>query len=84
MLLQEGKEGVFCFYSYFLEIKEVMIMPRPKPSIIQATNAKGLAGKKKNPAPIPAIRPPPIAQSLLSIFFDIVLNLIIIPPLYLA
>ena len=50
---------------------EVTIKPRPNPANILPTNARVFSLKKKNPTPIPSIKPPPVAHVLLSSFLSI-------------
>jgi hypothetical protein len=50
------------------EMNDVTINPNPNPAIMQPTNAKADALRKKNPIPRPRSKPPPIAHVLLSSF----------------
>ena len=60
------------FAYFFLEIIELANIPRPNPKSIDPTKYSADWVRKKNPTPNPIIRPPPIAQVLLSCFsFDI-------------
>jgi len=56
---------------YFFDTNVVIIKPIPNPANILPTNAKTFVLRKKNPTPIPKIKPPPIAHVLLSSFISL-------------
>jgi len=67
----ELAEGLFGLGIYVLrlEMMAVATSPKPNPARSDPTNDSGEAGKKKNPTPRPANRPPPMAHVLLSCLF---------------